>query len=385
LDSNSALINYFVGDSVLFISCIRNNDHETIVVPIDSSFKNNVLQYYKSIKKFDPAAMDSLSPDLYDRLLAPIAEKIKNKPRLIIIPDEYLYYIPFEALYSERGNPDYLIKSHSISYNHSATLWYQSNVKNLVKPIRADNLVAFAPVFSKKSNNGLILASNIQVVDTSGHNLAYRSISADRGNFNPLPASESEVTSIIKLFEKKGKEAKGFLYGEASEENLKTKARGYKYVHIATHGFSNDQSPSLSGLAFSQPTDTGIVLYDSLLLEYKVKGEDGILYAGEAYNLNLDADLVVLSSCEGGIGKLSKGEGLLSMTRGFLYSGTPNIIYSLYKVSDQHTKDLMTDFYTGILQNKSYADALRQAKLNMINNESTSNPFFWSGFVLLGR
>jgi len=394
LDKKSALISYFIGDTNLFISIITDSSYNIETTKIDSNFAKLTIAYYRAIKKSDVNQCKILGEELYKILIQPIAKIIRNKQNLIIIPDEYLFYVPFESLNSGRNDnmstqgieiPDYLIYSHNITYHYSATLWYNSVKEMSAKKSESQGFIGFAPVFDKITKNGEILTSNLREIDTSNFTISNRSFSKNMKDFNPLPESKLEIEEILRLFEQKGKRASAYLYKNASEENLKTNLKGYKYVHIATHGFSNDTKPMLSGLAFSQPSDTGNVTYDSVLFEYKVKGEDGILYAGEAYNLDLNADLVVLSSCDGGIGKLSKGEGLLSMTRGFLYSGTPNILYSLYKVSDKHTKDLMTDFYTGVLAGKSYADALRQAKLNMINNEATSSPFFWSGFVLLGR
>jgi tetratricopeptide (TPR) repeat protein len=115
--------------------------------------------------------------------------------------------------------------------------------------------------------------------------------------------------------------------------------------------------------------------------------ESGIVskaWLAEMYNLDLDADLIVLSSCDSGIGKLVKGEGVISMTRGLFYSGAANIIVSLWKVTDHHTSTLMIELYRHILEGKTYSEALRAAKLHMIKDQSTAAPLFWSGFILIG-
>jgi CHAT domain-containing protein len=394
LDEKSALISYFIGDSNLFCIVLSDSLIKLKSEKIDSTFSDLVKNYYKAIKKADADLVASLNHKLYNKLIGPIFSLIRDKPNLVIIPDDYLFYVPFESLYpdgvsSENGSvkqkPNYLLYSHNITYQYSASLWYNSQKQSIVKKSENQNFIGFAPVFDKNTKNGEILVSNKLMFDTTDKEQSYRSISEDMKNFNPLPNTKLEVEGIVKLFNKKGNVATAYLYDQASEDNLKNNLKGYKYVHLATHGFSNDKNPMISGLAFSQPKDPGVIRYDSAQFEYKTKGEDGILYAGEAYNLNMDADLVVLSSCDGGIGKLSKGEGLLAMARGFFYSGTPNIIYSLYKVSDKHTKDLMIDFYTNVLEGKSYSEALRLAKLNLLKNDATSDPFFWSGFVLLGR
>jgi CHAT domain-containing protein len=133
----------------------------------------------------------------------------------------------------------------------------------------------------------------------------------------------------------------------------------------------NEKYPQLSGLAFSQPDDT-------------ISGEDGILYSGEIYTLDLHADLVVLSSCESGIGRLAKGEGMFSLTRGFIYAGANNVVVSLWKVYDKHTSKLMIEFYRGIAAGQDYSTALHNAKLKMLQNEDTAFPVSWAGFVLVG-
>ena len=112
---------------------------------------------------------------------------------------------------------------------------------------------------------------------------------------------------------------------------------------------------------------------------------EGILFAGETYNLMLNADMVVLSACESGMGTLMKGEGMMELSRGFLFAGVPNIVYSLWKIGDFNTSQLMADFYKYVLQKNNYAHALRLAKLNLIKSEATAFPKFWSSFELVGE
>ena len=125
--------------------------------------------------------------------------------------------------------------------------------------------------------------------------------------------------------------------------------------------------------AKSAEMETGVPTFD-----------DGILFAGEMYNLDLNADLVVLSACETGLGKIVNGEGIMSMTRGFIYSGTPNILFSLWKVGDKNTYELMVNFYAEVIKGESYSKSLRRAKLKLIENEATAFPANWAGFTLVG-
>jgi len=168
----------------------------------------------------------------------------------------------------------------------------------------------------------------------------------------------------------------------------KKPAKNFKYLHIATHGIINNIHPELSGLAFINDNNANKKKLPDTENKKDWKLEqntDGILYAKEIFDLDLNAELVVLSACETGIGKLEKGEGVISLTRGFLYNQMPNIVFSLWKINDKNACDLMTGFYSNILQGKSYASALRQAKLNMINNKETAYPANWAAFSLIGE
>lgn len=143
-------------------------------------------------------------------------------------------------------------------------------------------------------------------------------------------------------------------------------------------------------MVFHQPEDfinSGLLTNSSLFHGQDIYDDnnEGILHAGEMYNLNISADLMVLSACETGVGKIVKGEGMIAMTRGLIYSGVKNIVFTLWNISDKHTQNFMVDFYQEVLNGASYTQALRKAKLNMINNEPTSYPKLWSGYMLIGQ
>jgi CHAT domain-containing protein len=157
----------------------------------------------------------------------------------------------------------------------------------------------------------------------------------------------------------------------ATKGEFKAYAPGHSIIHIATHGFIDEDHPDLSALFFAPSSDS-------------TAGEEPLLYAGETYNLRLNADLVTLSSCESGVGKLVRGEGLMAMTRGFFYAGAKNVVCSLWKVYDKHADLLMRGFYRHELEGKEFSSALREAKLEMIKNRVTAHPFKWAGFALIG-
>ncbi|MFM7440879.1 MAG: CHAT domain-containing protein, partial [Snowella sp.] len=147
----------------------------------------------------------------------------------------------------------------------------------------------------------------------------------------------------------------------------------YRIIHLATHGIFNTQEPALSGIILS-------------LVDQKGKPINGFLRLNDIFNLNLPAELVVLSACETGLGEEIKGEGLVGLTRGFMYAGTPRVLVSLWKVDDDATAEIMTRFYKLMLEKKlPPAQALRQAQLQMQNETEWKSPYYWSAFVLQGE
>jgi CHAT domain-containing protein len=189
-------------------------------------------------------------------------------------------------------------------------------------------------------------------------------------NYQRLEYSAREIENIASLF-KKGN-ADIYLRGDATEENVKREGelKKFNYVHFATHGFIDENKPDFSSLVLTQD---------------KNSEEDGFLRATEIFNLNLNADLVVLSACQTGLGKLIRGEGMVGLTRAFMYAGTPSVLVSLWSVKDASTATLMSDFYKNLIKGKlSKTDALRKAQLSMLGNEKFAHPFYWAPFVLVG-
>ena len=196
----------------------------------------------------------------------------------------------------------------------------------------------------------------------------------DEKSFSELPGTELELQAIINLFYARKKKAIGYFHDRAKEGIFKnSNTKNFNFIHIATHSLMYEDNPKISGLVFANP---------GRLRSYD---EDGILYSGETYNLDLNAELIVLSSCESGIGKLVKGEGMIALNRGFFYSGARNIIISLWKVEDKTTSKLMIEFYRRILDDMTISTALQKAKILLIKNKFTAFPKYWSGFILIGR
>ncbi len=337
----------------------------------------SVEGFLAAIRKVDSQRFTFYSYNLYSQLLFPVKDFLEKKDEVVVIPHGQLSYIPFEALITaEADKPekakyqkyDYLIEDLAVSYHHSASLFGQPPA------IRSygGGLLGIAPVFDDKADNGAVWSSSEFAFDTTYQQSAsLRAAVPDGKRFAPLQFSETEMSSILEQFGKRGRPAVALLRAEATEEAFKEKAGQYRYLHLATHSFLDEANPALSGIAFAQPKAGA--------------AEDGILFSPEAAALELNAELVVLSSCDSGIGPLSEGEGPLSLSRSFLDAGVPAVIASLWKVYDRYTAEMMGAFYKELLKGDSPSAALRQAKLKMIRKKATSAPRIWSGLILVGR
>ena len=357
LEHDEALIEYFMSDDRISIFLFTRDDFISREVPSGKDFRETVTGFYRSIVKIEESSFLRTSPVLYDSLIRPVAEYIKGRKKLIIIPDGELYLVPFEALISgSEGNIpfsglDFLIRDHSFSYHYSIALRDSRAVNGERGQNR--NFIGFAPVFKWKA--GSVFEPVLRALPK-------------------LPGTAEEVRSIMELFSSKGIGNMGFFYSDATETKFKKvlKEQEFGFIHIATHTVNNIEKPALSGLIFAEDPEVP-------------EDEDGVLFSKEIYNLKLRTPLLVLSSCESGAGKLVKGEGVLALNRGFLFAGAQNIIFSLWNVEDRSTSRLMVELYRKILDGNTFHDSLREAKLSLISDPYTAFPKYWSGFILFGE
>jgi CHAT domain-containing protein len=364
IGKKSALLAYFVSDRSVYRFTILHN-HCTLDRHDVSDLEDLLTGMRKGITlRLNHVYLDKA--DKLSQILIPghLSEAVK---RLVIVPDGGLSLIPFEALIYKKpvintgpGEWPFLIEKFVISYTPSLAIWAKLSGTKEKKSIAA-SLIAFAPVFDKNREREENVRFNIAEVNRNAFPF-----------LEPLYATRDEVTDIGSLFLKKGLANDLRLYSEATENNLiSADLRRYSTIHIATHGFVNEKNPGLSGLYF-YPS------HDSLF--------DNILYLSEIYKLKLNAELVVLSACETGLGKVAAGEGILGFSRAFLFAGARNLLLSLWKVNDASTTELMTRFYKFHLENGiPLAESLRFAKLTLIRNPHTSHPYFWAPFVLNGN
>ncbi|RMG84205.1 MAG: CHAT domain-containing protein [Bacteroidetes bacterium] len=371
LEEDECYIDYSYNESNLYILSISKESVELVEVGAGGQFEEALTRMQALLK--DPLLMQSVkktafietSRQLYEYLISPVAHRIKSKSKIIIAPEKKLFYLPFEVLLQTDEikrfeNLDYLVKKYAINYEYSATTFRQLQQRTVIKD---NSFLAFAPVFENEAG-GALAARNRETLPDS----LYRSVEGD--HFRPLPNSRKEVSSIAKMIPPDGQT--NILMDEgALKKDLRgaLTSRPWQFVHIATHGIVNFNNPTLSALACYE----------------KEPSDEQLLYANEIQLLDLQADLVVLSSCESGIGRLVKGEGLLALSRSFLYAGAKNVLFSLWKVNDRHTSTLMINFYKFYAEGSSYPEALRKTKLEMLKNPITANPRFWGAFVLIGK
>ena len=384
LGADDILIEYVVGEDSLYIFAVSETENEVATVPIDSTLYDSIEQLRegiigRSITFYAPSAYQ-----LYTALIKPVEDLATSKSNWIIVPDGPLNSIPFEALLDNEvvTGEDYaqfpfIIKDHTVRYTYSSTLelgqlaLQEMRNGRYSEPASRKDFIAFAPVFLE----GVMLNTRADKV-LSG----FRPDTLQNGQWGYLPHSRLEVETIESLFKERygiwdqwfGKRATIYLNKEASEHTLKSAdLRSHRYVHFATHSIANEDVPELSGIVLSQDT-TG--------------GEDGVLHLGEVYNLDLDAELVVLSGCQTGLGMFAKGEGLVGLTRGFMYAGADALLASLWQVGDGSTRAFMESFYEEKLGGVSAVQALQRAKLAMIKSHpELAMPFYWAGFILVGN
>lgn len=350
LDEETALLEYFLGDSVIYTFLITTSQIEVFTHPKSPQFLKQVQDLQQSIAHFSTAAQSfqtytSTAHLLYNSLLKqPVAALPSTIQQLIIIPDEELHYIPFAVLLSEQATQfkqarydllSFFIKDYIISYDYSSALFIEKYGRTFSKQLKS--MIGFAPTFTGAT-----------------------SMLRDGETLTDLLHNKEEVTEIQKI-------AGGKIYLDtaATTQAFRREVSNYKIAHIASHATFSDSLP-LSGIHFS----------DASLRPYEI------------YNLPLHLELVVLSACETGSGQLRKGEGMVSWAQAFLHAGCPSVVASLWKVNDNTTSQLMIDFYdylfTGHAKSKAINLAQRQHLAQALSSFD-AHPYYWAAFIQIGN
>jgi CHAT domain-containing protein len=369
LKADEAMIEYVIGDSIVYILYLDQHTLRVVEQPLDKKLlkweikkMHQTLSDYKLLSSQEKEAYRSYTSSahwFYQNLVAPILSPSKKIKKLIVITDGELGHLPFEVFLVEAAaqkqtdyaDLHYLMNDYVFSYHYSATLWKEN--KEGVVP----------------QNNGQVLgvAANYTTNVESSSNYtrlpAYQRIREDLG---PLPNARKELKMLSKQFE-------GYFAFDnvASEKVFKEKSSEFAVIHLAMHGLLNSRAQMLSSLVFTEDGDSV---------------ENNFLQAYEISKLNLNANLVVLSACETGFGKFEKGNGIASLARSFMYAGASSLVVSLWQVNDFSTSEIMKFFYQNLAKDMDTAEALRAAKLEYMKKAKGvfKHPAFWSPFVQIG-
>lgn len=311
------------------------------------------------------ASVESIGRELSDAILAPLGARLAGK-RLLIVPDGALHYVPFAAL-PHPGSDEPLLARFEIAYLPSASVLDTLRASGGTGMARG--VAVFAdPVFSRDDPR-LSASATATAAPPSVSRADEARFPA--GGFPRLRFSRREAEAIVAASKDRTLEALDF---EASKQRLMSAdLRRYGILHIATHGSLDTEHPELSGLVLS--------LYDE-----RGQRRDGTLRLHEIYNLELDAELVVLSACRTALGREVHGEGLIGMTRGFMFAGASRVISSIWNVDDRASALLMSRFYSEVLEGGAApAAALREAQLQMAKQQRWRDPHYWAAFGLHGE
>ncbi len=410
LDENTLLLEYALGEERSFVWAVTNHSLTSYELPKQSEIIPVAQQVYKAltartlvINGETPSAKQArimqadaqfteASTKLSAMLLAPLAAQLGNK-RLVIVADGALQYVPFgvlpEMVVGGRGSVVGKTPSQPLVLNHEIISLPSASVigimrKELAGRTMAPKMLAVIadPVFSgdderaKISQVKLARAASVTteargIVHTEEKPAGEQKMSGGL-KIPRLPYTHQEADQIFALAPK----ATSFRATDfkASRATVTDPELGkYRYLHFATHGLLDSEKPGLSSLVLSMLDENG-------------NPQDGFFRAHELYNLKLPAELVVLSACQTGLGKEIKGEGLVGLTRGFMYAGAARVIVSLWSVSDKATAELMTKLYQSMLQKgESPAAALRSAQVAMWKQKQWSAPYYWAAFTLQGE
>ncbi|MDX2134664.1 MAG: CHAT domain-containing tetratricopeptide repeat protein [Saprospiraceae bacterium] len=374
LDSGACQLGYYAGDTSLYAFVLNKDSLRVLKLPLDFPLEQwiDTLRFGLTGSFYDGTHSDVLlkqtadayaeaAVNLYNKLVLPVSKWLTD--RVTIIPDGPLAYIPFDALLTKRPTESTRFNSHAywglekqISYAYSATL--QHAMQHRTAPGHtAWSVLAMAPFF-RGNPDTLREREQPGALTVKG--------AVNRQGLEPLPHSGKEVKDIIGLFG--GKDVYGT---SATRDVFLEEAPNCRIVHLSTHGNADDNVGDNTWIAFSAENDPAV--FDKL-------------YLREVYGLRIHADLVTLSACETGLGRLQRGEGVVSLARAFAFAGAGSICMSLWQVSDAHSAELMRLFYANLRAGMTKDAALQEARRVYVQGRKgvEAHPYYWSGFLLVG-
>jgi len=359
LDNETAFIAYSIGKDNSYGFAVSKSALKIFPILPRKDIQLKVTNYLKVLSDKDSRDFTA-GHELFTELVQPgLDNRFK---RLIIIPDDVLYFLPFEALLMGRDSNSWLIKKYTMAYAPSV-----SSLSEIIKrgDLRGNKNAKDILAFGDPDYGPYEQANE----KTTSPDVFQKYYSSADFKFFRLNYSGVEVRKIAALFKANRKDI--FLRGKASEQDLKRlPLNQYKIIHFAAHGLIDDEKPARSAIVLS--------------LDRRSQ-EDGFVQMREIFNLRLRAALVSLSACQTGKGTYIRGEGIEGLSRAFFYAGASSVLMSLWSINDQASAQLMERFYRHLRSSASLMDALQKAKLEMIRSDIFAHPYYWACFVITGN
>jgi CHAT domain-containing protein/tetratricopeptide (TPR) repeat protein len=368
LDDRTAMVAYHLGKDHSYVWVIDRRSIAVETLPAMDAIDAVARRYHEALSRdvegLTPAERDkalAASTDAGRQLAAlvwkPIESRVNGR-RLLIVADRALHYVPFAALPTSAGAP--VLATHEVVYLPSASVLASLRAGSKRVTLNASTAVFADPVFSKTDPRFAAARESTTAQSRGGED----------GTYGRLRFSRREAEAI-------GERAPGAFqaldFAATKSAVVSRDLRKYSVLHFATHGLLNTEHPELSGLVLS-------------LFDKSGKPIDGFLRLHEIYNLDLNADLVVLSACRTALGREVYGEGLIGLTRGFMYAGASRVVSSVWNVDDRASALLMSRFYDAMRAKQlAPAAALRDAQLSLMHDPRWSNPHYWAAFGLQGE
>jgi CHAT domain-containing protein/Tfp pilus assembly protein PilF len=370
LGGDTLLLSYALGEDGSYLWALTATDLESFALPGRREIEDAARRAYAELS--DRGSAGGAAARLGQILLGPIADRLGDR-RLAVVADGALHYVPFAALPlprsgGERDGSALVLDRHEVVQLPSASVLAALR-RSIAERPPAPGIVAIVadPVFDAADSRMVG-----RVGATAAGEPASSSTAAPAPAFERLPTTRREAEAIAALAPP-GPTLLALDFAASRERVVAGELGAYRAVHFATHGVLDAENPALSGLVLSRVDEGG-------------RPRDGFLGLRDLYDLRLDADLVVLSGCRTALGREIRGEGLVGLTRGFLYAGAPRVVASLWRVDDRATAELMARFYRALWQESLRpAAALRAAQQALRRERRWRHPAFWAGFVLVGE
>jgi CHAT domain-containing protein len=374
LDEETVLLTYSLGKERSYLWAVTTDSINSYELPSQQEIEAAAETFRESVTVDSGASLEA-GIALSEIVLSPVLDKLENK-RLLIVGDGVLQYVPFAALpLPNSPTTPLLVQNEIVTLSSASTVAIQRQQLQNRSPAAKKLAVLADPVFSENDERFTgIVAEADESLSRSAMTSAARNLGLEdfiTPTFSRLKYTRIEAEAILALVPE-NQQMKAFDFEASRTMATDSNLADYQIVHLATHGLLDPVNPELSGVVLS-------------LLDENGENKNGFLRLNDIFNLNLPAELVVLSACKTGLGENIRGEGLVGLTRGFMYAGARRVVVSLWSVDDLATSEVMARFYQKMLNEElNPVVALREAQLEMWNSENWRSPYYWAAFTIQG-